>query len=73
MYGDGMAVAAISRVLDETRTCQRARHGNKRREVWIWTAVKPSCGCTSGCRKRSCTTALTTGCGNWLPAERRIV
>ena len=34
-----MAVAAISRVLDETQTYQRARRGKKRQEVWIWTAV----------------------------------
>ena len=78
MHGEGMAVAAISRVLavklgkvyewvkkvrwalgiwawvtiqrqrwgivpaisfDEMRTCQWARHGKKRQEVWIWTAV----------------------------------
>ena len=78
MYGEGMAVAAISRVLevkpgavyewvkkvrwalgvwawvmmqrqwwgvvpaisfDGMRTCQRARLGNKRQEVWIWTPV----------------------------------
>ena len=30
-------VPAIS--FDGMWTCQRARHGKKRREVWIWTAV----------------------------------
>ena len=24
---------------DDMRTCQRARRGKKRREVWLWTAV----------------------------------